>query len=201
MAIPVWNLTRTSYGRRVYEFLESLGLKLSLMHGYRKDLGEEPAPEPLGSVSLSVHEAATVPVWPDSDFEALAAEDHVILARKTGDGAPDGVESVIGWVFLTTDRSKHVEPLATTLHFDDAYVWRLWVDPAHRERGIASALVAEATRFANETLDADTATAFIAVDNQPSKWVFESNGFVQSAPARYVRLFGREWRSESLRAN
>ncbi|WP_267639729.1 GNAT family N-acetyltransferase [Haloarchaeobius amylolyticus] len=197
MDVPIWNLTRTTYGRRFYEFLESRGLKLSLMHLYRKDLGAEPPGEPPAGVSLSVHEAATVPEWPDEQFESLAAEDHVVLARLGKTDVDDG--KVVGWVFLTTDRAKHVEPLETTVRFDGVYVWRLWVEPEYRERGIASALVAEGTRFAREELGCATATAFIAVDNQPSRWVFESRGFTEATPARYVGLFGWEHRSELLR--
>jgi GNAT superfamily N-acetyltransferase len=101
---------------------------------------------------------------------------------------PDG--PVVGYLFVSADEPIFVHPLETELDFEGAYVRRVFVDPDYRQRGIATALVADARRVARERFDASEAHALIAPDNRPSQWVFEANGFRRVHEYDYARVGG-----------
>ncbi|WP_435358560.1 GNAT family N-acetyltransferase [Haloarchaeobius sp. DFWS5] len=201
MAVPILSLAQSQYARRVHEFLDASGLKLSLMHLYRRDIPAEAdnlrrdgKTHPNG-VSFDVFRAADLAPekYPHSGFEALDPTDHVLFARAD--------DEVVGWTFLTHGKPAYVQPVETTLRFRGLYIWNLWVDPEYRQGGIASALINEGLRFGRSALDAERAFAIVSVLNGPSKSVFEGRDFDPVRKAVYCRVADTEWRSSLLRSS
>jgi GNAT superfamily N-acetyltransferase len=182
--LPVWRVTRTPYGRAVYETLERVGITATRMYEYVAPT--DVATDRTADATLGVF----APRDPGLDafteayaaFDELRDDEHVVAA--TVDGEP------VGYLFVSADATLHVHPLDEDLSFDGAYVRRVFVDPEYRKRGIATALVARALDLARTELDADRATALVAQDNRPSQWVFEANGFRRRRVHSYARVFG-----------
>lgn len=185
--LPVWKLTRNRYGRRLYEALAARGVTATRMYLYRAAVGESPprvdAPD---GITLASTSPASLDPGDYADFADPKSGDCAVVAEADGD--------VVGYLFLTYDRPKRVDPLARTYEFDGAYVWRVFVDPALRGRGIATALVGRALGVARERWGAETACALVAADNRPSQWVFENNGFERREVLSYYRVLGFERR-------
>jgi GNAT superfamily N-acetyltransferase len=70
----------------------------------------------------------------------------------------------------------------------------VFVHPDHRNRGVATALVSRAREWARER-GADAVHALVALDNRPSRWTFEANGFEPRHEHVYYRLFRLTHRS------
>nr|WP_276303584.1 GNAT family N-acetyltransferase [Halomarina sp. PSR21] len=178
--LPLWRVTRTARARRLYEWLAARGVTGARMYQYVRDLDEGlPAPAPPADVTLARESGA------DAGLERLdgdlARDDTVVVARSD-----DGGEAA-GQVVVSVGRPVRVPPLGATVRTDGAYVWRLYVPPAHRGRGIATALVAAGARAARER-GADRAAALVATDNRPSQRVFEANGFEARTLHTYYRF-------------
>jgi GNAT superfamily N-acetyltransferase len=116
-------------------------------------------------------------------------DDEAILVASA-----DG--EVLGSLFVSPAPTIRVHPLETALSFDGAYVRRVFVHPHARNRGVATSLVARARELALEW-NLDTIHALVAVDNRPSQWVFEANGFERRRIHSYVRVFGYRRRDVS----
>ena len=105
---------------------------------------------------------------------------EVVLAAVE-DGDPRG------YLFLSVDAVHDIVPLERAVEFEGAYVRRVFVAPEHRQRGIASALLAAACEEASDR-GATRATALVARDNAPSRMLFERHGFVSEREHLYARL-------------
>jgi ribosomal protein S18 acetylase RimI-like enzyme len=210
--LGVHRVTRTRFGRAVYEALDRLGVTGTSMYVYARSLEEyEPDREPPADVAIDVVRASELTVAPDPDFGDLRPADFVAVARDaegppatsldagavadSGEGGGD--TGVYGWVFLTLERPVEVTELSATVRFDGAYVWHLYVNPGSRGRGIASALVAAALEFAaGDRLD--SAYALVAKDNVPSQRVFAARGFEVVDEVAYYRVLDWERRHGPL---
>jgi GNAT superfamily N-acetyltransferase len=180
--MELWRLTRNPYGRAVWEAFERAGLKAAKMDEWVREGSPVETETPPG-VSLDVR---TVTDAPEGDaFDELAADDRVILAS-------DGDER-IGRTFVS-DRPVYVPVLEREFRYDGCYLWRVFVDPDHRERGVASALLTRAVTVAAETFDRQRCVALVAVDNRPSQWLFEGTGFEPRRRHTYYHVFGLERR-------
>ncbi|WP_424019204.1 GNAT family N-acetyltransferase [Halorientalis pallida] len=185
MQNPLWRLTRNAYGRQMYEALADLGIKVAKLDQYVCDLTTVPDPTAPAGVVIDCRRAGELDRSEADAFVEPAPIDRVITARIDGD--------LVGYCFLSHNRPVYVEALDSERLFDGAYVWRVFVDPDHRNRGIATALVSRALREA-ASRGANRANALVAVDNVPSRRVFAANGFEPEKRVSYYHLFGFERR-------
>lgn len=186
MQNPLVRLTRNEYSRRLYDRLYDLGIRVAKLDQYVRDLSTVPESTVPAGVDVDCRRAGDLDRSEAEAFVEPAPIDRVITARIDGE--------LVGYVFVSHNRPVYVEALDSERLFDGAYVWRLFVDPDARGRGIATALVGQALREAAQ-LGADSADALVAVDNTPSKRVFAANGFEPEKRVSYYDLFGFERRS------
>jgi GNAT superfamily N-acetyltransferase len=179
MSVPLWRVTRSRPARELYDALTEVGVTATQLYQYERSLDASVDPNPPGAVDLDCRrlEAPTTVAG-----DRLEAGDLLVTATERG--------RPVGRVFVSLDRRVRVAPLEATVHTSGAYVWRLYVRPSCRGRGIATALVARAIEAARER-GARRAVALVAPDNRPSQWVFESCGFDRGRRHGYYRLF--EW--------
>ncbi|UPM41960.1 GNAT family N-acetyltransferase [Halocatena salina] len=182
----LWRLTRNEYGRAVYEALARRGVKGSLLYVYARSLhdGDDSDHTPDG-ITIDARRKRDL----DADiseraFQHLDSTDIVVFARSDG--------QLLGHVVLSCTRPVYVAAIETTVGeaSNTAYLWRLHVDPAHRQRGIGTALVAHARREAARADGPTTITALVAIDNVPSRTLFETNGFDRQTLIVYGKAFG-----------
>lgn len=174
-----WRVTRNRYGRGVYERLKRAGVTATWLTEYATDLdgsGDRERTHP--DCSIGVVDPAAVSSL-DAPVAELEPDEDVIAATESG--------TPRGYLFLSVDATHRIAPLERSLSFEGAYVRRVFVAPDHRERGIASALLA-AARDRARSLGAERATVLVARDNAPSRALFESHGFVPVRERRYVRV-------------
>jgi len=165
--LGLWRLTRHDRVRRLYDRLSEAGLFLAQLDRFRRGTADaDDLPDAPEGVRTAV---ASATEWmPDRLAEApLAPGDRLVVARR--DGRP------VGWCCLS-DRPTYVPELRRRLTFEGAYLWRLYVRPSDRGRGLGTALVARAVRAARER-STDDITALVAPDNVPSRRTFRSLGF------------------------
>jgi GNAT superfamily N-acetyltransferase len=190
--LNLWRLSRNDYAIAVYETLKRMGITGTRMHEYVADLEADATLRAVESRSLPdgvVAEAVTgadVDPAERPDFADPAPEDTVLLAREAG--------RIVGYLFVS-DRRVHVDALEADYEFDGPYIWRVFVDPAERQRGIATGLVARACRDAREA-GHTSAHALIALDNRPSQWTFRACGFEPRREYAYYRVRG--WAKRSV---
>jgi ribosomal protein S18 acetylase RimI-like enzyme len=177
--LPLWRVTRNRFGERLHARLDDAGVTVSRLYEYRAPLPAGDDASPPADVTIRRVEPSSLPER--APIDELIAEESVFAAVAGG--------TVAGYLFLSVDAEVPVPELRTTLSVDGGYVRRLFVDPDHRRRGIAGALVGAATTAAAER-GADAATALVAVDNRPSQWTFEGRGFERVARRAYDRLWG-----------
>lgn len=183
-SLPVWKLLRNRYGRAVYDALGRLGVTFSRMYCYVADRsGSSPAKSPAG-VSFDVRAPDEITPPPSQDEGPLAPDDDVVVALADG--------RVVGYQTLSTNRAVRVPPVGREVD-REAFLWGLYVEPDHRNRGVATALVGRALGLARER-GAERTHSLVAVDNLPSQSALESNGFEARRVISYCRLFGLEWR-------
>lgn len=183
----LWRLTRNDYGRALYAALAKRGVKFSPLYVYTRALGGRCTD---GDNASEISEEITLETRRGSEFDAVDAvrepepTDTVVLARID--------ETTVGYVFCSVSRSVYVHVLDMEVgnDADTAYVWQLHVNKPHRQRGIATAMVERACRVAAQMDDVTAATALVAVDNTPSKALFETTGFERKALIVYGRVFG-----------
>ncbi|QCS41451.1 GNAT family N-acetyltransferase [Natrinema versiforme] len=175
----LWRLTRNRYGRAVYDALARIGITATVMYEYVATL-EDAAVD--GSEDSSYEVAVCEPervTGLDAPVAELRPDEMVVAALEN--------ETPRGYLFCSVDATHEIHPLERTLAFEGAYIRRVFVDPDHRNRGIATAMLAEACRQAHER-GARQATALVALDNAPSRALFERHGFVPRRTRRYVRI-------------
>jgi GNAT superfamily N-acetyltransferase len=177
----LWRLTRNDYARRVYEALKGVGVTGTQMYQYVADPDDgRGADRDVDGVRFEVRTPDAVGDEYDA-FAEVRDDERVLCAVDEG--------AVVGYLFLSFDARHRVHPLEETLRFDGGYVRRVFVRPADRNRGIATALVARARSEAADR-GAERIHALVARDNRPSQWVFEANGFAPRYEHTYYRLFG-----------
>ncbi|QSX00189.1 GNAT family N-acetyltransferase [Haloterrigena alkaliphila] len=180
---PLWGLTRNRYGRAVYDALARVGLTATVMIEYvaaLEDATEEHTSVDGGATEYAVESCDPSRVAPlDAPVDELAPGELVVAALE--DGRPRG------YLFCSIDPTHEIHPLERTLAFEGAYIRRVFVAPDHRNRGIATAMVEAACRMASER-GAERATALVALDNSPSRALFERRGFEPRRRRRYVRI-------------
>ncbi len=192
--IPVWRLVRNRHTRRVYETLSALGVTVSRMIEYEVYLddrhdGETDVAVPAG-VSFESAPATAGPVRAmDLDFSIPVTflDNEWVIAATVGGEA-------VGRALVSVGQHPHVDPLGERMRFNGAYVRRVYVEPAWRNRGVARRLVAGTLPVARTELGADAASALVAPDNKPSRRVFGANGFEPVRHHDYLSVFDREWR-------
>jgi GNAT superfamily N-acetyltransferase len=104
--------------------------------------------------------------------------------------------AIAGRLFVSIDREVYVPPLEQAVNPEGAYLWKLYVEPAFRQRGLATTLLCRAVDVLDRESEAETACALVALDNYPSRVTFEANGFEPRAVVSYLRAFGFEERFE-----
>ncbi|MFC7076010.1 GNAT family N-acetyltransferase [Haloarcula halophila] len=178
--MQLWRLTRNRYGRAAYEALGRLGVTATSMIEYVATLEGEQDETPRDGNELTVEQ-----VQPDR-VASLDAPTTELLGDETVIAALDG-NTPVGYLFLSVDTRHNIRPLERTLAFGGGYVRRVFVDPAHRNRGVATAMVETALRRARSA-GVDSVTALVAIDNVPSRSLFERHGFEPTHKRRYVRI-------------
>jgi hypothetical protein len=79
----LWRLTRTPYGRAVYDWFARRGLTAARMHEYVTDLdGDAPAPSLPGDLALDVVDAAST--TGEHEHSEELAGDEVVVAASAG---------------------------------------------------------------------------------------------------------------------
>jgi ribosomal protein S18 acetylase RimI-like enzyme len=182
-SLPLWRLSRNAHGRRLYDWLAAHGVRCSLLAAYVRDPLDVAAPERSDVALRTVDPAALDASFRDAD--CLGATDLVVVATEDGER--------VGSVLLTLDGPVYVDALERTLAPAGAYLWRLFVRPAARQRGLATALLRTALAAASDR-GVDRASALVATDNVLSRRTFEAVGFDRVGTRRFLRLFGWQWR-------
>ncbi|RLM96331.1 GNAT family N-acetyltransferase [Haloarcula sp. Atlit-7R] len=185
----LWRLTRNRYGRAAYDALARAGITATWMYEYTRSLTES-VPEP-ADTGVTVERCDPARVAPlDPPVDDLVAGEDVVAAVV--DGTP------AGYLFCSVGATHHIDPLDRRLSFDGAYIRRVFVDPDCRNRGVATAMVAAACRHAADDGAAE-ATALVALDNRPSRALFERLGFRAARTRRYAAVGPLSWRSVRVR--
>lgn len=174
-----WRLTRNRYGRAAYDALARIGVTATQLYEYRRSLAAPPDVEELpGEVTVGSDDPRAVASL-GAPIEELVEDEEVVVANDA--------TGPVGYLFCSIDATHEIHPLEERMTFEGAYVRRVWVDPEHRNRGIAGALLARACRRAADR-GASEATALVALDNRPSRALFRGAGFDPVAKHRYVRV-------------
>lgn len=182
--LGLWRVTRHRTVRRLYERLDAAGVFCAQLDRFERDAAQLQAVDGGGpeGVSLRVTTAADhVPAHLED--APVAPGDRVVVVSREGD--------VVGCCCLS-DRPVYVPELHRRLTFDGAYLWRLYVEPEHRGRGVGTAIVARAVDASATVLDADRTVALVAPDNVPSRRAFRRLGFRPTERFTSVGVPGHE---------
>lgn len=181
----LWRLTRNRYGRTVYDALARAGVTATWLYEYTRSLAEPISdPTDTGIAVERCDPARVAPLDPPAD-DLIAGED---VFAALADGKP------VGYLFCSVGATHHIAPLDRRLSFDGAYIRRVFVAPEARNRGVATAMVAAACRHAADD-GVTEATALVALDNRPSRALFERLGFGTMRARRYAAVGPFSWRS------
>lgn len=183
----LWRLTRNRYGRAVYDALARVGVTATVMIEYRSRLADGGAGVSGGPAPAVERCAPERVAGLDAPVHELRDGEEVLAAFVEG--------TPVGYLFLSVDATHEIHPLEAELSFEGAYVRRVYVDRAHRDEGVASGLLSAARRHALER-GAERASALVAIDNRPSRALFEGRGFDAHRRHRYVRVGPLAHRSE-----
>ncbi|GCF13932.1 hypothetical protein Harman_18670 [Haloarcula mannanilytica] len=181
----LWRLTRNRYGRTVYDTLARAGVTATWMYEYTRSLAEQIPASTDSPVSIERCDPARVASLDPPADDLVAGED---VFAAVVDGEP------VGYLFCSVGATHHIAPLDRRLSFDGAYIRRVFVDPDCRNRGVATAMVAAACRHVADDGAAE-ATALVALDNRPSRALFERLGFRATRARRYAAVGPLSWRS------
>lgn len=186
----LWRLTRNDAGRTLYELLDCAGISFAALLRYRASADAGDTVEPSANADADVR------------FTTLSDRDRPLPARladarSDADVVPCAVieDTVVGYCLLS-DRPVTVPEIDATIDPDGAYLWRLYVDPDFRGRGIGTRLIEHARGVAAGRYGVPAVVAFVAVDNLPSRRAFERAGFAATEQLYYAGLFGRGVRRE-----
>lgn len=182
MTFPIWRLTRTSFGRWLFDALADAGVMFSRLEQFEHPLnGPLPDPPIPDEISLRVDPSEMFTLTERMDRPELSDQDRIVTAVADN--------RVVGVQPLTINRPFYVDPLERTIDFDGAYFWGLYVAPEWRRRGVATALVAQALSFVADQTSQIHVQTLVGIDNAPSKVVLMSLGFEQKCVRSYYRLF------------
>jgi len=184
--LGLWRLTRSRTGRQCYELLTSAGVTVARLDRFvhTTPIERESERVPLDSSYDLTHEYARDGVPAGLEGEPLAPEDLLLLVRRD--------DRTVGYCLLS-DRPVYVPELDRRLAFPEAYLWRVYVDPAHRGQGIGTSLIGRAVDAASETFEAASLSALVAPDNVPSRRAFASAGFEQCEQYATVGVGDHQW--------
>lgn len=182
--LGLWRLTRHERVRSLYDRLSAAGLFVAQLDRFeRPTAGTAGAlPDPPDDVTASVVEAVDR-VPGRLERAPLAPGDRLVVATAAGEP--------VGWCCLS-DRPVYVPELRRRLRFEGAYLWRLYVVPDQRGRGVGTAIVARAIRAVREDSGANRIVALVAPDNVPSRRAFDGLGFRPTERFTSVGCFGAE---------
>lgn len=187
-----WRLTRNRYARALADALGTLGVRATKMDTYVLPADRTPPERSPEGISFEVMPATTVGQGEGPDAADLVPGDRVAFARIDDEAA--------GYV-VASERPVPIPELGRRAVRDGAFLWQLFVHPAHRGHGIATALVGRAVAAAREQFDVGAAFALVALGDYPARRAFEANGFRAEERVTYYRAFGWERRAVSdLRA-
>lgn len=180
----LWRVTRHEYVREFYHKLDEAGVFLAQLDRFERPTGSggntETTPEAIAFEVVPVTER-----YPeDLDATPIAPSDRVVLARRAGE--------TVGWCCLS-DRPVYVPELHRRLRLPGSYLWRLYVTPEERGRGIGSAIIEQAVDHSRTALGVRTITALVAPDNLPSRRAFQRLGFTPTERFTSCGCLGREW--------
>lgn len=179
--LGLWRVTRHEAVRRFYERLEAAGVVFAQLDRFERPTDDAPPVEGPAGVTIQGQPAAEgIPAGLADD--PVAPDDRLVLARRDG--------TVVGYCCLS-NRPVYVPELHRRLTFPGAYLWRLYVTPSERGRGIGTAVVAAAVRETGTALDVGTLTALVAPDNRPSRKAFAGLGFSPTERFTSVGFRGR----------
>jgi GNAT superfamily N-acetyltransferase len=187
--MSLWRLTRNRHTRRAYDALKRRGVTATRLLEYATELPAESRESP---VELEACAADVACERHDLDFSVPFSPrngEHAVVALADGEA--------VGRALVCPAGDPYVGALETEIGVEGAYVRKVFVAPAHRGRGIATALVARACELAAD-IGAARATALVAADNHPSQWVFEAVGFAPCREHAYARV--GPWRRRSTAA-
>ena len=187
MTVPVWKLTRTSFGRHVFDTLADVGVVFSRLEQLEHTLGS-PLPD------VSVPDMVSLRVGTPGRFSLSGRMNRPELSDQDRIVAAVADDRVVGVQPITIDRAFYVDPLERTIDFAGAYFWGLYVVPEWRRQGIATALVARALSFVADQTAQTRVQTLIGIDNVPSKLVLTGTGFERKCVRSYYRLFGFQHR-------
>ncbi|SEP21520.1 hypothetical protein SAMN04487948_12218 [Halogranum amylolyticum] len=114
--LPVWRVTRTPYGRAVYETLERVGLTATRMYEYVAPTETETDRTADATLDVYRPDDSKIDGFVETydAFDELRDDEWVVGA--TVDGDP------VGYLFVSTDATLYTHPLEEDLSFDGAYV-------------------------------------------------------------------------------
>jgi GNAT superfamily N-acetyltransferase len=183
--IPRWRLTRNRYARAVYETLQRCGVTATRMYEYAAAVSAVPAPE-------AIDTAVTIET---GLVEAFLQQGYDLDFSLPVDPYPDEYAAVavadgqaVGRALVSAGETPYIAPLERPCSFPGGYVRRVFVAPAVRNQGVASALLRAVVATARTALGVDRVRALIAVDNRPSQWLFEGQRFTPVRVHEYARL-------------
>jgi RimJ/RimL family protein N-acetyltransferase len=182
----LWRVTRHDFVRTVYHRLETAGVFLAQLDRFEMETTDEagcPPPVDVSGVTITVERLTET--YPDRLRNApVAPSDDIVVARRDGER--------IGSCCLS-NRAVYVPELHRRLAFPGRYLWRLYVNPTERGRGVGSALVREAIAQTTSEPGLDSLTALVAPDNLPSRRAFHNQGFEARERFTSLGVAGREW--------
>jgi ribosomal protein S18 acetylase RimI-like enzyme len=182
--IPIWRLTRSAFARQLYEACVDAGVRIAVLDRFSRELGDpvKLTKSPAGDleIRLALLGPGTTGVDPAGDPESA-----LLTMVDTDD------EKSVGQLRLTTASRVFIPELQGTLEIEGGYIWDVRVDSAFRRRGIGSRLLTTALRWLR-SVGARRASALVAPDNNPSRAMFRSKGFIPNQRYRYLSLFGLE---------
>jgi len=181
----LWRVTRHESVRRLYERLAAADIFVAQLDQFERPTAHLPRPTDVTLAATKIDVLPAVEHCPAALGDApLAPSDRIVLARRAGE--------TVGWCCLS-DRPVYVPELHRRLSFPGSYLWRLYVRPADRGRGIGTALARRAIDHSRTVLDVDTITALVAPDNLPSRKAFDALDFEPTERYTSGGCLGREW--------
>lgn len=168
--LGLWRLTRSAPARTIYDRLTAAGVTIARLDRFVRPIAStERDPRLPESIDGIERHRVRDGVPPGLAGEPLAPEDLVVRARRE--------DRTVGYCLLS-DRPVYVPELGRRLLFPGTYLWRVYVVPDERGRGIGTTLVESAAEGAvAEVFDAGSISALVAPDNVPSRRAFASAGF------------------------
>lgn len=167
--LGLWRLTRNPVAKGLYDRLADAGVRFARLDRYEREATLEAGDLVRARTVDEIRVRRARRGIPDAlAADPLAPDDFVLTAVRD--------DRIIGYCCLG-NRPVFVPELERRVAFPGAYVWRVYVDPGERGRGVGTSIVAHAVHVAGTTLAAPTVSALVAPDNVPSRRAFARLGF------------------------